>query len=82
MPTTNGHQPMNSTGHQPMERPTDRFAEEMLRPLIAHEVARQLAVPQASAEPLWIHRGRLVLMYLAMLSLIVIAALAVAGVLR
>lgn len=34
-----------SNGHQPIERTTDRFAEEMLRPLVEREVARQLEPP-------------------------------------
>lgn len=34
-----------ANGHQPIELPADRFAEEMLRPLVASEVARQLEPP-------------------------------------
>lgn len=36
---------VQANGHQPIERMTDRFAEEMLRPLVEREVARQLEPP-------------------------------------
>jgi hypothetical protein len=36
---------VQANGQAPVERLTDRFAEEMLRPLVEREVARQLAPP-------------------------------------
>lgn len=36
----NSHKPIEPAA---LRRPTDHFAEEMLRPLVEHEVARQLS---------------------------------------
>jgi len=46
-----------ANGHQPIERPTDRFAEEMLRPLVADEVARQLPVTKPRTFDLILHEA-------------------------
>lgn len=53
--------------------------EDMLRPMVIREVARQLAV---DPEPLWLSRTRSVMSWAAMLSVLVIAVLSVTGMIR
>lgn len=79
------HESTAQNSHKPIEpatlkRPTDNFAAEMLRPLIAHEVARQLSAPR-SAPTAWQSLTHALFVGSAV-SLIIMAVYTVVGSLR